>query len=77
MSMQVINPATGGLVREYDETAPEVVDAIIDSVHETFLEWRGTPFSHRAGLMRGAAKILRERTDPYAALMTEEMGKTS
>jgi len=75
MSMQVINPATGELVREYDETTPEVVDAIIEGTHATYLEWRRTDFAHRAGLMRRAAEILRKRTDEYAALMTEEMGK--
>jgi succinate-semialdehyde dehydrogenase/glutarate-semialdehyde dehydrogenase len=76
MSMQVINPATGETVREYEETTPEAVDAIIESTHETFLEWRRTGFDQRALLMRRAAGILRERTDFYAALMTMEMGKT-
>jgi len=76
MSMQVINPATGELVREYDEATPEAVDEIIRRTHETFLEWRRTDFVHRAGLMHKAAEILRQRTDVYAALMTEEMGKT-
>ncbi len=76
MSMQVINPATGELVREYDETPPAAVDAAIQATHETYLEWRRAPFSERASLMRRAAEILRERTDGYAALMTEEMGKT-
>ena len=74
--MQVINPATGELVREYDETSPAAVDAVIQATHETYLEWRRTEFSHRASLMRRAAEILRARTDRYAALMTEEMGKT-
>ena len=76
MSMQVINPATGERVREYEETTPDAVEGIIESTHETFLEWRRTDFARRALLMRRAAEILRERTDPYAALMTEEMGKT-
>jgi len=76
MSMQVINPATGEMVREYEETTPEAVDAIIEGTHETFLEWRRTDFDQRALLMRRAAGILRERTDFYAALMTMEMGKT-
>lgn len=75
MSMQVINPATGEMVREYDETTPEQVDQFLESTHETFLEWRRTDFAHRAGLMRTAAEILRERTDTYGRLMTEEMGK--
>ncbi|MGD8817862.1 MAG: NAD-dependent succinate-semialdehyde dehydrogenase [Acidobacteriota bacterium] len=76
MSMQVINPATGELVREYDETTSEAVEAIIEASHAAFLQWRQTDFDERAGLMRRAAEILRERTDEYAALMTEEMGKT-
>ena len=63
MSMQVINPATGELVREYEETTAEAVDAIIERTHETYLQWRRTEFAHRTGLMRNAASILRERTD--------------
>ncbi len=38
--------------------------------------WRRTGFDERARLMRAAAAVLRARRDEFAALMTNEMGKT-
>jgi succinate-semialdehyde dehydrogenase/glutarate-semialdehyde dehydrogenase len=75
MSLPVINPATDEIVREYDELKPaDVVDALEQS-QAAYLKWRRTSFATRAELLKSAAQILRERTDDYARLMAEEMGK--
>jgi succinate-semialdehyde dehydrogenase/glutarate-semialdehyde dehydrogenase len=75
MSLPVINPATDEIVREYDELKPaDVVDALEQS-QAAYLKWRRTSFATRAALLKSAAQILRERTDDYARLMAEEMGK--
>jgi len=75
MSLPVINPATDEIVREYDELkATDVVDALERS-HAAYLKWRRTSFTTRAELLKSAAQILRQRTDDYARLMAEEMGK--
>jgi succinate-semialdehyde dehydrogenase/glutarate-semialdehyde dehydrogenase len=39
-------------------------------------DWRRASFAERAGCMRKAAAVLRARRAEFAALMTEEMGKT-
>ncbi len=73
--MKAINPATGELIREYAETPPGDVEAGIEKAHATYLDWREISFAERAGLMRRAADVLRERKEEYGRLMALEMGK--
>ncbi|UII26460.1 NAD-dependent succinate-semialdehyde dehydrogenase [Fulvivirga maritima] len=75
MSMQVINPANGEKLKSYDEISPEKAENIIDDVHEAWLSWKETSFEHRAGLMKEAARILRDEKEQWGQLMTDEMGK--
>ncbi len=75
MSWTALNPATGETLKEYPEMSHEELNGILESAHEAQQAWRTTDFSHRAGKMRRAAEILRERSDDYARLMTQEMGK--
>ncbi len=75
MAIESINPATGQLIKTYDEMTPGEVKEAIDRAHEAFLGWRETGFPQRSDLMRGAARVLRENAEEYARLMTEEMGK--
>lgn len=75
MAIETVNPATGEVVRTYEELLPAQVDDIISRAHQRFLSWRRSSFADRAKLMKNAARILREDADDYAALMTLEMGK--
>jgi succinate-semialdehyde dehydrogenase/glutarate-semialdehyde dehydrogenase len=75
MAMIALNPATGDPIREYEETSPEEVERSIQAAHRAHLEWKRAPLSHRSELMRGAARILRERASEFGKLMTLEMGK--
>jgi succinate-semialdehyde dehydrogenase/glutarate-semialdehyde dehydrogenase len=75
-TIQTVNPATGEPGRTYDE---HNIDEALESAakaHEAFLSWRRTSFDDRAAVVRRAGAILRERSDEFATLMTEEMGKT-
>jgi succinate-semialdehyde dehydrogenase/glutarate-semialdehyde dehydrogenase len=76
MSIESINPATGELIRTYPEMNPQQINKIVDSSHRTFLEWKQTPFSHRAPLMKKAGEILKNKKDEFAEMMTLEMGNT-
>jgi len=73
--LKAVNPTTGETIREYEETRPEEVGRIVEAAHEAFLAWRKSGFSQRTGLMKNAARILRENRDEYARLMAREMGK--
>ena len=73
--MKTVNPATGETVRSYEEMDPASAERALDEAHDAFLEWRFSDFEARAGLMREAARLLRERSASSAQLMAEEMGK--
>jgi len=75
-AFRTTDPATGEPGRTYNgHTAAEAL-AIAARTRAAFDSWRRTPFAERAGLMRKAAGVLRARRDAFAALMTEEMGKS-
>jgi succinate-semialdehyde dehydrogenase/glutarate-semialdehyde dehydrogenase len=73
--MEVINPATGEVVKTYETLTKEELGPAIQTSHEAFLSWRNVRFAERAQLMKKAAKILRQDADKYAKLMAVEMGK--
>src|SRR4030042_1210826 len=75
MALQTINPATGDLVKTYDEMTKNEVGAIVEKVNDAFLSWRKTSFAERKKLMLNASKVLRRKKDKYAETMTLEMGK--
>jgi len=75
MSLEAINPSTGEIIATYDEMTPEEVELIINQVQGAFLHWRRTGFAERANLLKKAAEVLREYSDKYARVMTDEMGK--
>ncbi len=73
--MQSINPATGKLIREYEELTPSEVDNAIVNARDAFHAWRLTPVAERADLLKKAAAVLRDRSTALSTLMTLEMGK--
>ena len=75
MSWTAVNPATGETLEEYREMTWDEVDGLLEHMDRAQGRWRRTDFSHRAGLMRKAARILRERAREYGELMAAEMGK--
>ena len=75
MAYQTTNPYTGKVSATFpDATDAEVLQAI-ENAHNAFLSWRETSFAERAKVMQNAADILRAEIDPYATLLTTEMGK--
>ena len=75
MSVESIDPTTGEILKKYDEMTPEEIAATIEKADRAFTSWRTTSFGERAELMRAAGRIVREKTDEYARLMADEMGK--
>ena len=73
--MRSINPATGEIIREYREHSVADTEQIIRDVSSAWEQWKETPFAEKSELMRKAARILRERKETFAKLMTMEMGK--
>lgn len=75
MALTSLNPATGIIIREYDEMPEQEIGKILAAVAETFSSWRTRSFAERAKPMRAAATLLKERSTMYGRLMAEEMGK--
>ncbi len=75
MSLLAVNPTTDEIIKEYEEMSSNELAEIVEQAHRAHLEWRSSSFEERAGLMKSAANILRERLEEYAQLMAEEMGK--
>lgn len=74
--LQTVNPATGEPGKSYEPHSLDDALAAAKAARAAFLDWRRTSFDDRSAVIRKAAEILRARKDDFAALMTEEMGKT-
>ncbi len=75
MAIKSINPATDQEIHTYEEMSEGEVGRIIEGTRDAAQAWSHTSFSTRAQYMTRAGEILRERTERYAKLMTDEMGK--
>ena len=74
--VQTVNPATGEPGLAYDEHNIDDAREAAAKAHEAFKSWRRTSFADRSAVVRKAGAILRERSDEFARLMTDDMGKT-
>ncbi len=76
MPIATTDPATGEVLRTYDEMPPDRIDAAVAAAHRAFTELRGTPVAQRARWLTAAADLLDAERDDIARVMTTEMGKT-
>ena len=76
MAILSINPATQKLMKSFEPHSHTQVEERLERAARAFREYRKVPFAQRARLMLKAAEILENEKEPYARLMTSEMGKT-
>ena len=74
-TIAVHNPATGEVIGSVARAGIADLDDALAAAAQGFEVWRTTPAIKRSEIMRVAAKLLRERTDAIAQLMTLEQGK--
>ena len=74
-TIAVHNPATGEAIGSVARAGIADLDDALAAAAKGFDVWRNTPAIKRAEVMRAAARLLRERTDAIAHLMTLEQGK--
>jgi succinate-semialdehyde dehydrogenase/glutarate-semialdehyde dehydrogenase len=72
----VCDPATGGVVAHTPRASAQDVDDALAAAERGFRVWRTRSPQERSAVLRRAADLLRERTEPLARLMTIEQGKT-
>ncbi len=73
--MKSINPNNNKLIKEYPEHSLNEVKNILQEVDDEWQIWKNTSFSERSYLIKNVAKILRNKSEYYAKLITSEMGK--
>ncbi len=76
MAIATVNPATGEVVKSFDEMSEADVERCLAAAAAAHASYRLTSFDDRAGWMRRAADILDDEQDQIASMMTTEMGKT-
>ena len=75
MTLKSINPYDGSLIASYDQVSEDKLEELLNKSASQWVEWRATPFNKRKSLLEETAKILRERKEQYASLITREIGK--
>jgi succinate-semialdehyde dehydrogenase/glutarate-semialdehyde dehydrogenase len=71
----VLNPATGEALAQVPLATADDLDSALEAAQRGFLAWRTMPATDRAGILRKAAALLRERQDHIARIATMEQGK--
>ena len=69
------NPATLEPIGEFQKASSGDVNRAVDSAVEAFESWSRTPAPHRGKILFRAARVLEERKEELARLMTQENGK--
>ena len=75
MPIESINPYTGRVLRRFTTFSWARTEQILAQAHRAAASWPNTTFAHRAGVLRRAGALLRERQHELARLMALEMGK--
>ncbi|MEO8313923.1 MAG: NAD-dependent succinate-semialdehyde dehydrogenase [Pseudomonadota bacterium] len=71
----VINPATGEVLGQLPLANPADLDLALDAARRAWPVWRALGPQQRGRILRKAADLLRERSEPIARLATMEEGK--
>ena len=75
MTITTVDPATGLDLATYDVFDEAQVDATLASAYAAFQTWSARPLPERTALLSSVGKLLTERREEYAGLITAEMGK--
>ncbi len=75
MTYQSFNPATGKVIKTFDELTDAELEAKVAKAEACFTSWKATSYAGRAVIINKAAQLLHERADELAKTMTLEMGK--
>ena len=69
------NPFNGKDIARFTAISSSDLEKKLSLAETSFLEWRKVPLAERAALMSKAGKVLLERTEECARMITLEMGK--
>ncbi len=75
MTYQSINPATGKLIKKFDELNDKQLEQKLAAAATCYQTWKGKSYAERAVVIAKASALLHDRVDEFAKIMTLEMGK--
>ncbi len=75
MTYQSFNPATGKLLKTFEELTDAQLEAKLTKAEACFAKWKRTSYADRALVIAKASELLHERVEELAKTMTLEMGK--
>lgn len=75
ITITTVNPATEAELATYDAFGETEIDAALGAAHAAYVAWSQRPLGERTVLLRSVRRLLTERREEYAALITAEMGK--
>ena len=70
-----INPYIGEILSEFHSLSEKEIEEKLSAASVAFSNWKDTDFTKRAELMEKAAKVLKNRREKYAKIISQEMGK--
>ena len=73
--LRSINPATGIVIKEYDEYSYDEVNDLIKKVNVAQARWKETSFQKKTLFLNNLAKMLEQNKKRLSELMALEMGK--
>jgi succinate-semialdehyde dehydrogenase/glutarate-semialdehyde dehydrogenase len=75
MTYQSLNPATGKLLKKFEELTDKELETKIAAAATCFKTWRNKTYAERAVIVAKASALMRAKADELAHTMTLEMGK--
>ena len=76
MAYKSTNPYTGNVEQTFADITPALLEEKLQRADRCFKsDWRNRSFADRAVVLKRAATLMRERSQPLAELITREMGK--
>lgn len=72
---EVRNPFDGSVVDTVPAATPDEVESALSSAARGATVMRGVPALRRSAILADAARLLRERSEEFAQVLTREMGK--
>jgi succinate-semialdehyde dehydrogenase/glutarate-semialdehyde dehydrogenase len=74
--LQSVNPATEEILNTYEVMDRQEIDTILNDAVSALKSWRTEPLEGRVARTYEIAKVLRQNSERFAALVSSEMGKT-
>lgn len=75
MSLISRNPATGEIIKEYEEISEEALRIALTAADTAFRDWKKLSFARRGSALLACRDVLLKEKEGFARLMAMEMGK--